>query len=553
MVVVGCCLLMIVLFFGGVVTSREATSRSPLPLSSVLHGFSVLLIVIALTTPGIWYDATTYLGDLWTAFDAIQKTQQGLQSSIDYFSPIGPAMGWFYEASLWLNPASARTIVMANVIVATLAFLLALLLLRNRASSITIAIIGIIAVTTALTPRDIDLPGLQSSLLAPYNRWGWALLMPVAMRAALPITKRDVTGAAILGVAISLLLLLKITYGIAALGILIVALALQPRQWKEGAITLLASSSVLIAIEFATAGQVGAYLKDLSAAALMSANGLRPIKLLYVSMSFALVAIGSLIMMLTALGYKGKRLQITLRNGPWRGAIIALATGGAGLIVLMQNHYNNEATALLLVPLIVAEWSGLLAERNQPGALWHRGGEWIALILLVVLARPAIDAGMIVAQPLQLLRNAPLPEFSGTNFHDLVIEDTHLPAADGTCSDSTCNDYVRMMRGRKLIQRHCQLQSGQSLLTANFSNPFSALAGSASSRRGAIWFHADRSFSKSMHVPYATLFEDVACLMEARSEPNGVLFMEIYGSEIERDFEPIARNEEWILWKLNKD
>ena len=553
MVVLLCCLLMIAIFFGAVIASREATSTSTLRLNWILHGLSVLLILISLATPGIWYDATTYLGDLWTAFDAVQKTQQGLLSSIDYFSPIGPAQGWFYGASLWVYPASARTIVFANILVAALALLLTLVLLRNRSSPVTIALVGIIAVTTALTPRDIDLPGLQSSFLAPYNRWGWALLMPVAMRAAVPITKSDVPGAVILGAAISLLLLLKVTYGVAALGILIVAVGLQVRQWKEGAIAFSSCAAILITVELLTAGQVRAYMNDLSAAALMSANGLRPAKLLYLLMSFALAGIGSLIMMLAALRRKGELPITALRNGPWRGAIIAAATGAAGLVVLMQNHYNNEATALLLMPLIVAEWSGLLARPDEPGALWDRGGEWIALLLLVVLARPAVDAGMVLAQPLQLLRNAPLKAFAGTEFHDLVIEDTHLPAANGTCNDSTCRDYRRMLSGQKLIQRHCGLRQGQSILTANFSNPFSALIHSASPRRGAIWFHADRSFSTDVHVPYAQLFEGVACLMEARSEPNGTLFMQIYGSNLSRNFRPVAQDEDWTLWKLNED
>ena len=551
MVVVLSCLFMIMLLCCGVLMSREARSTSTIRLHWLLHCFSALLILIALATPGIWYNASEYLHDLWTAFDAVQKTQQGLLSSIDYFSPIGPAQGWFYQASLWLHPASARTIVVANVFVAALALLLALFLLRDRSSPVTIALVGIIAVTTALTPRDIDLPGLQSSFLAPYNRWGWALLMPIAMRAALPIAKRDVPEALILGAAIALLLLLKVTYGIAASGILIVAVALQPRQWKEGAIAFLGCAASLIAVELLTAGQVRSYVSDLSDAARIS-TVLRIYNLPFLLASFGIVGIGSLIMMLAELQREGERPLIALRNGPWRGAIIAAATGSAGLIVVMQNHDQTEPTALLLVPLIVAEWSGLLGRRDEPGALWNRGGV-IALLLLVVLARPAIDAGMVLAQPVQLLRKAPVPSFVGTDLQDLEIDDYHLPAADGTCGDATCVQYRTMMRGQKLIQRHCPLQAGQSLLAANFSNPFSALTGSASSKRGAIWFHADRSFSTDVYVPYTRLFEGVACLMEARSSPNGAVFMQIYGSNVNRNFQPVAQNEDWTLWKRKRN
>lgn len=551
MVVLLCCLLMIVLLCGGVLVSREAGGASILPLNRILHCFSVLLILIGLATPGIWYDASTYLGDLWTAFDAVKKTEQDLLSSTDYFSPIGPAQGWIYGASLWLHPPSARTIVLANVLVASLALVLTLLLLRKRASPLTAALIGVIAVSTALTPRDIDLPGLQSSFLAPYNRWGWALLMPVAMRAAVPITNRDIPGTIVLGGTIALLLLLKVTYGAAAMGILMVAIALQPRQWQEGAIAFAAIAAALISLELLSGGQVRAYLNDLSATVNMSSNGLRPAKLLYELMSFALAAIGSLIVVLASVRGEGEERLRALRNGHWRALLISAATGGAGLIVLMQNHYTNEATTLLLMPLIVAEWSGLLIQRDETGALWRSGGEWIALLLLVTMARPALDAGMVLAQPIQLKRNAPLPAFVQTEFHDLVIEDTHLPAANGACSDSTCNDYSRMVGGRQLIQRHCPLRLGQSVLTANFSNPFPAFLGISSPRRGAIWFHADRSFSRTVHIPYARLFEGVACLMEARSEPNGALFMQIYGPDVRRNFQPVAQDDNWTLWKRN--
>src|SRR5258708_2100027 len=105
-----CILAAIGLFAGTVLASREFVKRSPFRLNWALHGLSLLLILVALVTRGIWYDAHTYLGDLWTVFDSLWKTAQGLRSSLDYFSPIGPVMQWLFALTLIVQPPSASSI-----------------------------------------------------------------------------------------------------------------------------------------------------------------------------------------------------------------------------------------------------------------------------------------------------------------------------------------------------------------------------------------------------------------------------------------------------------
>src|ERR1700722_19656528 len=95
-----CILAVIGLFSITVLVSKEVIGRSPFRLSWGLHGLSLLLILVALATRGIWYDAHTYFGDLWTVYDSLWKTAQGLRSSIDYFSPIGPVMQWLFAITL---------------------------------------------------------------------------------------------------------------------------------------------------------------------------------------------------------------------------------------------------------------------------------------------------------------------------------------------------------------------------------------------------------------------------------------------------------------------
>src|ERR1700733_14808354 len=109
-----CILAAIGLFIITVLASKEVIGWSLFRLSWGLHGLSLLLILVALGTRGIWYHASTYFGDLWTVYDSLWKTAQGLRSSLDYFSPIGPVMQWLFALTLNVQPPSASSIVLAN-------------------------------------------------------------------------------------------------------------------------------------------------------------------------------------------------------------------------------------------------------------------------------------------------------------------------------------------------------------------------------------------------------------------------------------------------------
>jgi hypothetical protein len=545
-----CILAAIGLFTATVLLSGKIVERSPLRLNWGLHGLSLLLILVALATRGIWYDAHTYLGDLWTIYESLWKTHQGLRSSLDYFSPIGPVMQWLLALTLLVQPASASSIVLANVLVAIVSLLLTLVVLRRRATPLTIALTGLIAVTTALSPRDVDsiIPSAQSDFLSPYNRWGWALLVPVAMRAALPLARPDLAGAILSGAAIALLVLLKITYGLAALGLYVLATVIQPTRWREGFTVVVSLVAFLTIADIATAGQVRAYLGDLRLTAQMPFNGLRLGKFISELPTLVLFALGSLLVLLAATRGDAESPARSFRLN-WRPIFLVLATGGAGLFVLMQNHYFTEATTLLLMPLIVAEWTRLFeSPHGHSPKDWSKHAEWIGLVLLITLSVPAIDAGFIIAQKVQLVRKSRIPELAGTPFHDLVIESTHWPMAEGACSDVTCTDYRRMLSGRALLEGNCPERENLAILALNFSNPFPALLGAKSPGGAPIWLHYNRSFSAAAHPTAQALLGDVGCILEAKGDESSAALMNIYGVSIRETFRSTAQNADWQLW-----
>ena len=550
MTILLCLLAAIALFTVTVLASREVIGKSPLRIDLALHALSLFAIAIALSTRGLWYHAKSYLVDIWVAQDSLLKTAQGLRSSLDHFNPIGPLQQWVYGLTLLVQSPATSSLILGNVVIAVFALGLAIVLLRHRASPLTIGIVGLIAVTTALSPRDIDtlMPAADSSMLAPYNRWGWALLVPLTMRGALPFRRADRLGAVLAGIAIALLLLLKVTYGLAAIGVLAVGLVLQPSRWRETGLIAAACLLSLVLIELLTGGQVAAYLADLAQTMKMASSGFRAQKFVAQLPAFAAFALFSLIVLLAATHRNDEPATHALLDH-WRAYLMALAVGGGGMVVLMQNHYYTEAVTLLLMPLIIAEWTGLMAiTPGQPGAVWQRGGEWIGLILLVTLALPAIDTGFIAAQKVQTERLAPSPEYAGTPMHDLVVDKSYLPAGPGACGSPTCSDVRRMSTGRDLLQQKCPTWRTRSVLAFNFANPFPFLMGSPSPRHAPIWLHADRSFSASHHVAPDKLFAGVGCVIVANGESNAVALMEIYGADLQSAFTPAGENAEWQLW-----
>lgn len=547
------CEIFSVLIFAGIILfSRETLGISQFSIRRSLSAIAILLIIVALNTRGIWYSSDLYLGDIWTVQDALHKTAEGYRSSLDYFNPIGPIFEWVLRITLIFQSPSSSSLVIANVVVASLALILTHVLLRHRASGLTVAVVGIIAVTTALSPRDIDalISTPQHSLLAPYNRWGWALLAPVAMWSALPAARFNTFGAIFAGFAITALLLLKITYGLAALGILIVVLTLYPLRWRE---TLIVLASVLIGIlvlNYVSGGQIFAYFGDLALSSRLPGNRIRLPKLLVEIPALSAYALGCLLLVSAIARQNPSQGTQTPWSINWRPYLVALAVGGSGTVILMQNHYTTEAVTLLLMPLIIAEHGGLLADASVHSfACRRRNGEFIGAILLVTLATPAVDAGFIAAQKIQTLRYMFLAKpLAGTEFDRLSVDEVYQPLPRDACNSRTCNDVRRMFSGRELIERHCPLYRAEAILAFNFSNPFPALLGTRSPKHAPIWLDADRSFSRAVHVAPEQLFSGVGCVIVAKNDIVATAMSDIYGAELRRLFRFSAEDEYWSVW-----
>lgn len=546
-----CLIAAIVLLAVLLLASRDVAGFLPVRMDQGLNAVSLGLIALAIITPGIWYRSDSYLGDLWTAFEAMHKTAQGLRANIDYFSPLGPVVEWVYALALMVRAPGATALVLANALVAALALGLCRLLLRDRASPLAVALAGIVAVTVALSPRDLDslTVAAQSSFLAPYNRWAWALLVPVSLHASLDSRRTGWAATAVpAGLGVMLLLLLKVTYGMVVLGLYAAACLLKPARWRETAIVVATCGAAMLLADRVTGGQISAYGHDLALAARMPSNGLRIAKLM--SEMPILLGVTGLCAVITAGAVRaaGEAPAVALRQH-WRAAVQTALLGGGGMLIIMQNHYSSEATTLLLMPIIMAQETGLLGAVAAPRReLPQPGAEWLALVMLVILAMPAIDAGFIMAQQLQVRRKAPLDLFAGSELRDVKIDGDYIAAPGASCSGGTCADVQRLAAGKALLERHCPARSKQAVLALNFSNPFPALLNTPSPKASPIWLHLNRSFSEQSHLPAEQLFAGVGCVLVARNEPNAAALALIYRDALAQRFRLTAANAGWDLY-----
>lgn len=538
-------------------TKPSAPARTIIAIGC--YGMTALALIGAFFAGGILFNSTTYLGDLWTAFDAIAKADAGQRASLDYFSPIGPVYAWTFSAALLLTMPSAMTVQMAAGLFALATLVLSVLILRRAMSPLGLAMACLVAVTIAVSPRGIGslFAVGEINVLAPYNRWSWALFVPVVLRASLPVPTDDRLGSWLLGLAVAGLLLLKVTYGAAALGLIAIGAAVRPGGWREARDAALAMIVVLGALELAT-GQISTYLQDILTAARINADTLRILKFIAQAGEALIYCLFGILTLLV--GYRAAdRHTGTIITDPQflRPALMILAAGGAGCAVLMQNYHLSEAAVYAVLPLIGAEWNRMFIR----DAL----GPWAALpsplpqaiLLLIVLSVTRIalaDTGFILAQRMQMERHPADPLLAGTPLADLRVHPRWLPPAENPCGTSVCRDYRRMVSGLEILGRAGAKRPGAGrVLALNFSNPFPMLLGTPSPNAVPIWLHVGRSFSTELYPPIKHAMTDVEYIMSAKISENAIYLREIYGPYIAENFDEIDQDVHWTLFRRRSE
>lgn len=519
------------------------TDRAARLTAAALWMTTAALLSLTLATPGIVYTAELYFGDLWVPYDGFAKASVGIQSSLDYFNPIGPAVDWAGRLATVMVGVSSRTLFVANAIVGVVAVALGVAMLRRRVGPEVLAAACFVSMALAVSGREIDVTVAQTTIshLAPYNRWGWALLAPVALRILLPADRRDDVGGIALGVAIALMLLVKATYGLAALALLWIAAVLRPGGSRE-ALVATAAALTLLGLFALLSPTPAAYVADIAVAGRIIAERggpqiWKPLMLMGEAAAYAFAAIlGLLAMDMTA---KPRAMTSWLRE---RFATVALLAAGiaAGMGVMAQNHHFAEASPYAMALLAAIAWARRgVVDGDSPARRVIRTAMLLAAVRLATL-----DVGTVAYQAVQARRLPPIPQFAGTAMAQMRAPIVSVAAP---CAIQTCSEIDRAAAGVALLQAAGATPEDGAVLSLNFSNPFPALLGVPSPRHAPVWLHKYHSFTATEHVPADRLFEGVAFVMVARGEGNADALVAIYRDHLDVHFEEIDANQHWRL------
>jgi hypothetical protein len=507
-------------------------------------------VLLAGTAPGLYFNHDGYFGDLWTATEALNKSAGGLRSSVDYFSPIGPLYDWVLLAAARIDgTADAGTVLVACALAAILASVLAVLTLWGRISMLGLGVVVLSVCAVALSGRGNGeiLHKMPMHYVAPYNRWGWSLFIPVVVSVLLPVTRLRTVSVVAIGVSIALMLLLKVTYGAAALGLLAVQAAITRGVWRDVGLSVSVAAVTLVVLEFAT-GQPSAHLADLGRTAALPQSGLRIGKL------FAQLGEAALYAVLAAVVYLVARPDWS-GDGSWRARAaflrplaLMLAAIGAGCAVLMQNHYPVEAAVYPAVVLAMLEWRPRPADRGLSAEAGSRARILTAATAGLVLFYPIVDVGMHVGQRIQYAVNGIDPAFAGTPYAPVRFE-PYLVGLENSNLNTVSDGRAGILEGWEMLREvGADREDTGSVATFNFSNPFPMLLGKPSPAGTPIWLHEGRSFSPDIFVAADTFFDGVDYVLANR---DGSSLEEIYAPTLARDFELAAEGRYWRMFVRN--
>lgn len=505
-------------------------------LASLCFLAAAFALAVVVTTPGVYYNYDLYFGDFWTATEAINKVASGHLSSVDYFNPIGPVYTQIFRLWALIEPvATAATVVRAGALAGAMAAVFAVVMLGRRLSLLGLAVVVLSAVAVAVSGRGNGelLQAMPMHYLAPYNRWGWALFIPVAIALALP-HRRDRFADVALGVAIAILLMLKVTYGAAAIGLIVVRVVLVPGALRELGGIVAGLIIALVSLELAT-GQVSAHLSDLAMTAQFGQSGLRPLKLFTQLGEVAIFVAAAIVTYYASLTARASLVDL-------RPILLILMVAGAGCAILMQNHYAVEAAIYPLLPLIALEWTGAL--RQSSIAPSRQARALIGGLTAAMLFYPVVDIGMHVGQRLQFARNGPDPAFASTPYANLRFE-PYIAANPEALLNQVGDGRAGVLEGLSMLRAAgADRPETGTTMTLSFANPFPMFLDKPSPGGTPLWLHEERSFSRDTHIPGDVFFEGVDYVL---TEPDPGVLGAIYQDLLATEFAVAAQGTFWTL------
>jgi len=488
--------------------------------------------------------------DVFIPLEGVLHVYAGQWPHRDFVTPVGSL--WYAINALpgLVMPISARALVWANLIVALVAGMAAMVVCLGKMPRQIAGLCAFYVGLLALSPRQIGEAFSHISNNASYNRFCWAFVSVIALASLLPSPgasrRRDLVDGVVVGLLIALCFYIKVTYAAAGVGFLGLALLTTRGRsgWRFVGMAGLVAAVVVAAAGIVT-GDLPGYFADMhTAVAVLPHNGRTGQALIMTA--FAVPGLILVALMVLFAGAGPHRTFSPFSPGLWA----ALLTVGAGLAIGIQNHPEPE-NPLLPVALVIA-WFVTRARTDGP----FRYGEGLgqvavcaALLLPVALDLGAVgwaavapvevgpQTGWLAATPLADLRVG----LRALSTQPLPLQMPHTEAQVA----------VRWDEAMILIRPHLHGRNDATVLPFTWSNPFPMLLGLPPVRHEVAWWDAERTFNEKLtpdprllldHVDFVLIPHDYVFAATTEAMENA------YAPQLNRDFRTIAHTPHWDLW-----
>ncbi len=349
------------------------------PNTAALAVAAVMAIAVmgglGLARGGLYMDR--YEGDVLHLAEIVMRLVQGQRPHVDFMTPIGPLAAWpiavFVKAGLGIGMAVHA----AQISVALIVALPAVWAGRTRFTPglAYLFVLLCIVLVMALVHGEAD-PNISMSM--HYNRWAWAFSFVALALAILPARgpgSWKIDGA-IIGFALSVILLIKVTYVIALAPAIVAAL------WLRGSRnTLLAAFIAGVVLLGAATVVVGpafwpAYVADLLATAKSDTRaypGL-PLDQVLTAPTF----LGGHILFLVGI--------VLLRQGGRRSDGLCLLVLFPGVIYITFQNFGNDPQWLALTAMIAMMLRPDVSRTNVFGWPLNSGTTLVAACMAAMIA-----------------------------------------------------------------------------------------------------------------------------------------------------------------------
>jgi hypothetical protein len=487
--------------------------------------------------------------DLFLLLDGAWRILQGQRPHTDFYTAVGPIIYMVSALGLWLTGLDVRGIGLANGIMGVGLGLWGWRLARSRVGVLPAAMLSIGVAILIVTPRPIDYPFNIVSPASSFNRYGYAMLALVMIEVfPLKTWKRQMPrqiwlGGASTGTLCALLLFLKVTYGLGAVCLLIMGLAVAGFERARVVSLILLFAVTTLAMLAYLRFDMFRILSDYRIAA-----GARAVPTYQITQAIVQNAPFFLALFLIAIAgtyFFTTRFQ-SLKDRLYVSCI-TLAIWICGTCISITNTHCPAFHLAAFFALVLGDWLAT-STALQEVSVCTNVRRLLLVPLLCIAAFPVIIDGASLIYSMLPLRNpaqrviAHLPE-------------KHLEkylAVSGSLEGNRGTEYfVEIEDGVQLLRRYSR--STDSVMTLDFTNAFAFTLLRPVVRGGTPWMQYGYQFTETSKPDAAWLYGNSACIMVAKKSMDWPwsyeALLRTYMPFVESHFQRFAESQYWVLYR----